>query len=266
MMSRKRASVALPDVYGNRKRFCSRVLQPSPTLCAESCSDKDMLAMCDTEAALMLIKNQFPAAKFQNLLPPIILQHQLYNIVKSRTTVDMQVEELRSVGKIRLFKLGCENRDICIVFAEDYTTHLKASVNGCKQQCVVERFMTDVLPFCNDVNVSKTLVIEQYGFSDNDVTLLVNAGVLTVRDVGSWWLAIPGAGLFVKNFLKGRKAVLSMIKRCKYKEILLTELQKRKTPKLIVFDINYLLHDLIGADLVTSTQTTSGILLRFKDG
>lgn len=32
---------------------------------------------------------------------------------------------------------------------------------------------------------------------------LVNAGVLTVRDAGSWWLAVPGAGRFVKYFVKG---------------------------------------------------------------
>lgn len=32
---------------------------------------------------------------------------------------------------------------------------------------------------------------------------LVNAGVLTVRDAGSWWLAVPGAGRFIKCFVKG---------------------------------------------------------------
>ena len=49
---------------------------------------------------------------------------------------------------------------------------------------------------------------------------LVKAGVLNVRDVGSWWIAIPGAGLFMKSFIRGRKASLTMIRKCKYKEIL----------------------------------------------
>lgn len=31
----------------------------------------------------------------------------------------------------------------------------------------------------------------------------MNAGVLTVRDAGSWWLAVPGAGRFIKYFVKG---------------------------------------------------------------
>ena len=32
---------------------------------------------------------------------------------------------------------------------------------------------------------------------------LVNIGVLTTRDVGSWWLSIPGAGAFMKSFSNG---------------------------------------------------------------
>ena len=44
--------------------------------------------------------------------------------------------------------------------------------------------------------------------------------MLTVRDVGSWWLAIPSAGLYMKSFIRGRKAVLTMIRKSKYKEIL----------------------------------------------
>ena len=49
---------------------------------------------------------------------------------------------------------------------------------------------------------------------------LVKAGVLVVRDVGSWWFTIPGAGIFMKSHLRGRKAVLTMIRKCKYREIL----------------------------------------------
>ena len=40
---------------------------------------------------------------------------------------------------------------------------------------------------------------------------LVNTGVLTTRDVGSWWLSIPGAGVFMKNFSNGRYFNLSTL-------------------------------------------------------
>lgn len=48
----------------------------------------------------------------------------------------------------------------------------------------------------------------------------MKAGVLTIRDVGSWWLAVPGAGLFVKSFLAGRKYLLNAIKKSKMQQVL----------------------------------------------
>ena len=37
---------------------------------------------------------------------------------------------------------------------------------------------------------------------------LVNTGVLTTRDIGSWWLSVPGAGIFMKNFSNGKATLL----------------------------------------------------------
>ena len=36
---------------------------------------------------------------------------------------------------------------------------------------------------------------------------LVNIGVLTTRDIGSWWLSVPGAGIFMKNFSNGTSTI-----------------------------------------------------------
>jgi len=49
---------------------------------------------------------------------------------------------------------------------------------------------------------------------------LVKACVLTVRDVNSWWLSIPCAGVFVKTLTCGRRALEAIFRRCKYREIL----------------------------------------------
>lgn len=67
--------------------------------------------------------------------------------------------------------------------------------------------------------------------SDKELTLsslffycsqLVQVSLLTVRDVGSWWLSIPNTGIFMKSYIRGRKSLLTMIKKCKYREILKT--------------------------------------------
>ena len=45
---------------------------------------------------------------------------------------------------------------------------------------------------------------------------LVNIGILTTRDVGSWWLSIPGAGIFMKNFSNGKGKMFSIFMKVNY--------------------------------------------------
>ena len=45
----------------------------------------------DTKAALLYLKNLFPTEKFEGRLPPIVVKHQLYSIVKNRTIVDKEL-------------------------------------------------------------------------------------------------------------------------------------------------------------------------------
>lgn len=105
----------------------------------------------------------------------------------------------------------------------------------------------------------------------------MKSGVLTVRDAGSWWLSIPNSGKFIKYFIKGRwvyhktrvrcfnncywiisdhsfltgrKAVLGMVKKSKYGEILKTELEERRTTSQVKFQMKYHIHDIVGAELV----------------
>ena len=49
---------------------------------------------------------------------------------------------------------------------------------------------------------------------------LILCGVLSGRAEDSWWISIPNAGLFVNTLMRGRAALLKVIKKCKYKEIL----------------------------------------------
>jgi serine/threonine-protein kinase 19 len=48
----------------------------------------------------------------------------------------------------------------------------------------------------------------------------------------------------------GRKAVLGMVKKSKYNEVLKAELEERQTNSQVKFQIKYHIHDIIGAELV----------------
>nr|XP_031363716.1 serine/threonine-protein kinase 19-like [Lonchura striata domestica] len=98
-----------------------------------------------------------------------------------------------------------------------------------------------------------------------DRHLLVAAGLLTVRDAGSWWLAVPGAGRFVRALLRGRRAVLSLVRRSRLRQLPLQDLRGGKTPPGAALGVPFLLHDLLGEGRLQSVPTAAGPLLRLAE-
>uniref|UniRef100_H3ASJ5 Serine/threonine kinase 19 n=1 Tax=Latimeria chalumnae TaxID=7897 RepID=H3ASJ5_LATCH len=220
----------------------------------------------DTKAALKYLASLFPRKLFNDSLPPVVLKHQLYSIVKDKTTVDRQLNELKDQGEIRIFQLGFATDVFGIVFTDEYKNKVLAATAGKEHSVVTQKFLETVLMSCSDISFNKEKMLKEFLFRDKEITQLMNAGVITVRDAGSWWLAIPGAGRFVKYFIKGRKHVLGMIKKTKYKEVLQSDLETRKMVSAVKLGIQYHVHDIIGAELVTCIPTTSGTLLRLASG
>ncbi|ELK23400.1 Serine/threonine-protein kinase 19 [Myotis davidii] len=174
-------------------------------------------------------------------------------------------KELQEQGEIRVIQLGFDLDAHGIVLTEDYRTRVLKACDGRSYAGAVQKFLALVLPACGDLSFQQDQMTQTFGFRDTEITQLVNAGVLTVRDAGSWWLAVPGAGRFVKYFVKGRQAVLGMVRKAKYRELLLSELLGRRAPASVRLGLAYHVHDLIGAQLVDCVSTTSGTLLRLPE-
>uniref|UniRef100_UPI00398F50A6 inactive serine/threonine-protein kinase 19-like isoform X3 n=1 Tax=Pristiophorus japonicus TaxID=55135 RepID=UPI00398F50A6 len=194
-----------------------------------------------------------------------VLKHQLYSIVKDKTTVDRQLNEMKDLGDVRIFQFGFDTDVFGVVFSEDYKSKVLAATATRESALTVQRFLETVLTSCTDIGFNEDKMLKEFSFHDQEITQLVNAGLLTVRDVGSWWLAIPGAGRFVKYFVKGRKAVLGMIRKAKYNEVLQSDLETRKVTSAVKLGIQYHVHDIVGAELVKCIPTTTGTLLRLND-
>ncbi|CAH1274212.1 STK19 [Branchiostoma lanceolatum] len=265
MMSKRKA--LMPDVFKRRKRVrVGGLVRPTPSSPQWGSDNEEHISAAvpsDTKAAIMYLCSLFPKQMYEGRIPPIIMKHQLYSVVKNKTLVDRQLNDLRNAHEVKMMKLGNEVDEYCLVFTEDYKNHI-ATFYGQELSKTVERFLEDVVSRTNEMCVTQQIMTD-HNFTDVEITQLVNAGVLTVRDLGSWWLAIPGAGLFVKHFTKGKKAVLASIRKSKYKEILKQELESRKMTASVKLGMSYHIHDIIGGDLVTCIETTSGELLRLKD-
>lgn len=68
---------------------------------------------------------------------------------------------------------------------------------------------------------------------------------------------------FVGYIEQGRKEILSLLNRKKYKEMLLTSLEKTKL-RFSPLDTRFLLRDLIGSGHVKTVQTPTGLLVRIS--
>ncbi|KAJ7317371.1 hypothetical protein JRQ81_003533 [Phrynocephalus forsythii] len=218
------------------------------------------------ESALQYLASLFPRKLFEDSLPPLILKHQVYSLVKDRTTVDRQLSQLKDEGRIRMFQHGLDVDTFVMTFTENYKAKVLEFVSGKEFARTAKKFLDSVLSSCPDISYDKKRMLGEFGFTDTEITQLVNAGMLTVREAGSWWLSVPGAGRFIKYFIKvftpkgashlhdclspGRKAVLGMIQKAKYKEVLLSDLQSRRAPRAVKLGMPYHIHDIIGAQLV----------------
>lgn len=219
----------------------------------------------DIRASLQYLMTLFPRKLFNDTSPQMVLKHQLYSIHNDKTAVDRQLSELREQGELLMFQLGFDSDAFGLVFTSDYKAKVLAGEEGKETQGTVEKFLEKAVPSCTDLSFNKDKMLKKFLFTDSEITQLVKSGVLTVRDAGSWWLSIPNSGKFTKYFIQGRKAVLGMIKKSKYSEVLKTDLEERRTPTQVKFHMKYHVHDIVGAELAESIPTTSGLLLRFTD-
>ncbi|XP_039738911.1 winged helix repair factor 1 isoform X6 [Pteropus medius] len=259
-MSRKRQRL-VPETLG-LKRWRERGHTEADPLRGEAVTRSPHSG--SARAAVTELVGLFPRGLFEDALPPIALKSQVYSLVPDRTAADRQLA-LQEQGEIRIIQLGFDLDAHGIIFTEDYKNRVLKACDGRSYAGAVQKFLASVLPACGDLSFQQDQMTQTFGFRDTEITQLVNAGVLTVRDAGSWWLAVPGAGRFIKYFVKGRQAVLGMVRKAKYRELLLSELLGRRAPAAVRLGLAYHVHDLIGAQLVDCVSTTSGTLLRLPE-
>ncbi|KAJ3312442.1 Serine/threonine-protein kinase 19 [Blyttiomyces sp. JEL0837] len=126
---------------------------------------------------------------------------------------------------------------------------------------VYERFWKFVMGHPEAVHVSRESLKETVGIGEEDVSELVSAGFLTIKDVRELWLAVPKAGAYVRSFLKGRQDVINILKRKKFKEHLRKAIEERKLREcdlpgeLIVLE-------LLGSGMIQPMDTPVGPMLK----
>ncbi|CAN0829162.1 Serine/threonine-protein kinase 19 [Linum grandiflorum] len=98
---------------------------------------------------------------------------------------------------------------------------------------------------------------------DAHISLLINAGFLTRQliDPNRYWFTIPSIGVILKGISQGRKELLSLLNRRRYKEMMLALLEKKRL-RMSPLDIRFHLRDLIGSGHLKTVSTPSGLVVR----
>jgi len=234
-----------------------------------------MKGISDTKVGLYAGFASFPRHTFPNT-PPIVLVSQLYSSVTNRTDVDRELDTLKREGVIHIFKLLSGNNDYAAISREDYIKNIRKSLHNhpVEQTQVFERFIEKVVPNYNDIQIHKTKLLEllfEHTIAnttdlqkDSALTALVNANIVLVHEINHFWFCIPNSGSFIASLVKGRKEIVSILKRQKFKELLLTDLQKKKL-RYSSLSIEFLIKDMIGLNIIARVSTTSGYLIQLKD-
>lgn len=90
---------------------------------------------------------------------------------------------------------------------------------------------------------------------------LVQARLLLPGGDADYWFCIPSGSAFLAGLLSGRKELAGVFKRKKYRELLREELLALAL-KTTPLPVDFLVQDLMGADVVTVSDTTAGKLYR----
>ncbi|KAH6754982.1 Serine/Threonine-kinase [Perilla frutescens var. hirtella] len=236
-----------------------------------SLSLEENFTFSDTLMALRMMCAHFPHIQKVSV-PPFVLQSQLYSSIKDRTEVDREIESLRRDRVVRIFKLNTGQDDHAIMFTDDYINQIERVVKRMEENkqndlVVFEWFKTHVLQSKLDTSIGHQ---ELWSFlslggkvKEEHISQLINAGLLIRQliDQNMYWFSIPNIGSVLKGLSQGRKELLSLLSRKKYKEMMMTSLETKRM-RFSPLDMRFHLRDLIGSGHLKTIQTPSGLIVR----
>ncbi|KAL6271417.1 hypothetical protein ACE6H2_028328 [Prunus campanulata] len=233
---------------------------------------EENLTFSDTLVALRIMRAQFPQSD-KISVQPFILRSQLYSSVEDRTQVDRDLENLRREKVLRIFKLNTGQDDHAIMFFDDYLCQMERVVKRLEEKKdsdiieVFKWFKSHVLDNKLEPSIEHqelcTLLALGGKVKDEHISLLINSGLLTRQLIDSniYWFAIPNIGSVLKGLSQGRKEVLSLLNRRRYKEMMLAPLEK-KLLRFSPLDMRFHLRDLIGSGHLKTAKTATGLVVR----
>ncbi|CAH8572626.1 unnamed protein product [Schistosoma guineensis] len=228
----------------------------SPQKVMKVSSIPEMKTVCD---ALEYLFSLYPSMNSKNLGRPIVLKSQLYTLVNNRNKVESQLSDMQTSQRIRLLNIDDQIDDsVGIMKSDDFVNSFRDfSIDESK---ILERFAEFTSQKYHYLSLCKRVASEN--FSDNEISILIQNGALTIKSENSWYISTPYLGAFIRAYKAGQRGLLTIIKKTRFKELLLSEIFHRNLGKGACLGHMYHLLAHLGAGTLNSIQTSSGLLIR----
>jgi serine/threonine-protein kinase 19 len=226
----------------------------------------------ETQLALDYFKSIFPS-QLDSDLPEIVHLSQIYALVKSKTQVDRDIENLRAQKVIILFNFDSNNQtETLICFYQEYKRYVCQRTPTAAKN-LVDLYLNSIISNeANQLSINKQILLSRYKLEESHISSLVHIGLLAIKEPGIFWFSIPGIGKFRLQLQDSRRSLLDILRRQKYKEmniklffdfLLINKNKKFKSVNRIGAD--YVLCDLIGSDLIHTFDSPLGLHIRLAN-
>lgn len=205
----------------------------------------------DTQIAFLSLKSSWPELARQILsnTPPLILTSQLRSLLSDSCAISSERRKLIRSGIAR-----CVHLPTGEVALAPYD-QIHPSIEGCSAF-----FDPKICSKWNIEGIVPEHVVQQL-VGEDGIKRLIEAGWLLLRDESSFWTVAPMLGNFMRNREKGNNELLDVLKKEKYKEMGVEDLQERSL-KNSCFTAQWHVRDLVGSGKVQSVHTTDGNIIR----
>ncbi|KAI8969114.1 serine-threonine protein kinase 19-domain-containing protein [Mycotypha africana] len=268
----QQGAVYKPDVYQTKKHstHIRRAQLQQTTHNDEEFSDlNEELDLEDHSDAVMtaeyLIQNNTKS------ILPLCFIHQLYSILSNNTMTDREIQaSLQRNSWKKFFIMGCLEDEYVIMKTTNYCNLIDQSkADYIKEHNEEEAHIFNIFQKIvldkdhNKISIDKDTLINTFRLTDKEISHLVSAGLLLPHNIqiDLFWFSVPKQGTFVTNLLHGRKSILNILRKRATKDIMESVLRQKKLHKC-TFNVDFLLHDLVGSGRVERHMTPMGNLIR----
>lgn len=255
-------------------------------------TEEDIPLPSDTDFAICYLCSEFPTSSAR--CPPFALKSQISSIIGS-DKLDIELEVLKHSNAIKIFKIQQHSATFGIMRTNDYIAALRQSIAAAtpgtttpisheadvptatstpplslEVQSFLDAYIDKILGQPSQTSISHQDILHTLHSHYDTITIenallfLITEGYLArdTSNISNYIFTMPVGATVLKSIVGGRKEVLAIITKKRFKEMSEKELLKKKVLRSSVLGMHFHLRDMVGNGMLVKMNTTVGAMYR----